>query len=88
MYLLRKSTWSSHKCSDVFAANEPLAHLLNAKTPHGFESLRSYQQKTPLGRLLLVGAEGLEPSSLAAVDFKSTAYANSATLPLKVAGAP
>ena len=29
----------------------------------------------------MVGAVGLEPTILAAVDFKSTAYANSATLP-------
>ena len=29
----------------------------------------------------LVGAEGLEPSILAAADFKSAAYANSATPP-------
>ena len=29
----------------------------------------------------LVGAEGLEPSSPKAADFKSAAYANSATLP-------
>ena len=32
-------------------------------------------------RSSLVGAVGLEPTSLAAADFKSAAYANSATLP-------
>ena len=33
----------------------------------------------PLARDALVGAVGLEPTSLAAADFKSAAYANSAT---------
>ena len=37
-YSLRKSAWTSRKRSDVFATNEPLARLLNAKTPFGFES--------------------------------------------------
>ena len=44
---------------------------------------RSAKEKGPVAGTLdnLVGAEGLEPSILAARDFKSPAYANSATPP-------
>ena len=44
---------------------------------------RPAKEKGPVAGTLdnLVGAEGLEPSILAARDFKSPAYANSATPP-------
>ncbi len=44
---------------------------------------RPTKEKGPVAGTLgnLVGAEGLEPSILAARDFKSPAYANSATPP-------
>ena len=60
---------------------------------HAFPQLRSLpgssprtapgKRKGPVAGTLgnLVGAEGLEPSILAARDFKSPAYANSATPP-------
>ena len=43
--------------------------LVNSGAPQIFE------------QLLLVGEEGLEPSSLAATDFKSVVYTDSTTLP-------
>ncbi len=65
--------------------NCPLGSFLDGIPPHRFESLRT-QSKTRQKAIqsccsYLVGAVGLEPTSLAAADFKSAAYANSATLP-------
>ena len=75
---------------DSTAARRRPAALENA---HTFPQLRSLpgssprtapgKRKGPVAGTLgnLVGAEGLEPSILAARDFKSPAYANSATPP-------
>ena len=60
---------------------------LTLAPPRGFESHRHLKEVSPhpLGtrarKLHMVGAVGLEPTILAARDFKSPAYANSATPP-------
>ncbi len=71
----------------------PLSCFVTLKTLAPFPQLRSLpgssprtapgKRKGPVAGTLdnLVGAEGLEPSILAARDFKSPAYANSATPP-------
>ena len=64
---------------------KPVTEL--AETARGFESHRHPKETSPhlkgtrARKSHMVGAVGLEPTILAARDFKSPAYANSATPP-------
>ena len=62
---------------------ETLARFLSLATSRFESPHRARNQKGPIDGALfmLVGAVGLEPTILSAEDFKSPAYANSATPP-------